>query len=1485
MKQTVRCLSVALLLGCAGCNDIQEPETEAGIELGHTSFALETCTGGTDDDLDGLIDCVDPDCAALLACASVQSCDKAIYQIDGANNVLKRANTTSKPFASVNQGAITDTDPNGGGYNPRDGYFYMIGNSGTLDDHLLRIDSKGAITDLGLVTGLPLSITFSYNTGDVDDQNTLWTKSGTSDTVYKIPLTSPYTATAIDTQPSSSSAGLRGSDMAYDRDLELFYSVDGNTLGIYSVNGLATTTVTITGATEASAGDGAMWTDADGILYSFNNASGKVRRINPTGGAAIFVGVWVTSGNNDGASCSYALPPFEQCANGVDDDGDGNTDENVADYGCVTVRDSDGDGVPNGSDVDDDNDGVPDVYEPGDNDADGVTDRLDLDRDNDGINDIVEAGHSGPDANGNGMLDGLAAAFGTNGLLNSLETSADSAVLGYTGRDTDSDGTKDGAELDSDADGFSDLVEAGYVSATVDTNNDSVVDDGTDTDGDGIQNLVDGDLPTYGDASSLTPADTDSDGTPDYRDRDSDGDGVCDGALAQVGVCAAGPDSNRTSKTVCGDTDSDSCNDCANGSFNVANDGTDSDSDGTCDAGDLDDDDDGIPDTTEGAATNTDGTGGLDRVDLDADGDGIFDAVEAGHGLPSTNGVLTCAGGRGTNGWCNAAETSADSGVIKYVIANTDNSGSPDFQDVDSDNDGMCDGSSAVVSVCVAGPDSARTNPNQCADSDGDTCNDCVNGSYAPNNDGTDSDNDGKCNAGDPDDDNDGIADASDPNDNNADVCGDSDSDTCDDCAVGTDNTGVLSDSLPNNDGTDSDSDGKCNAGDPDDDNDGVCDGGSAVLNVCAAGPDTAPTNASVCLDSDGDGCNDCVNGSYAPKNDGTDNDGDGICDAGDDADGDGVLDGADIDDDNDGVTDGLENELAIAPDGDADSDGVPNYLDKSDQGNGVASDCADANSNDRCDDISELFDEDSDGVPNHLDLDTDNDGIADVYEHGYPALDIDRDGRVDGPYGVNGLADAVETSVDSGLLQKALLDTDGDDTPDARDLDSDADGLFDIEEVTALSALDMNDDGRVDDIVDADADGLMEDVDENDSVYGFPAAISDPRATDSDDDGIPDPYDRDDEGGTAGDSDGDGDSDELECPSAWPCADTDNDGTPNYMASDEDGDGVLGAADLDDDNDGILDTQENTAGLNPRADHDNDGVQNFRDASDRGDGQVNACTDTTPADGVCDQLPVLFDGDGDGSPNHGDLDSDGDAIFDSDESGHAVADADRDGRVDGAVGANGVPNAVESGVDSGVVTPPLNTDRDADPDFLDRDSDADGLFDTHEAGDALPGTLPRNSDAQGPTDYLDPDDDGDGVLTKDEAADPNGDGDPSDARDTDGDGKPDYLDTDDDGDGVATEEEKPQGDTDGDGKPDYLDPDDDGDGVPTEDEPTDADGNGIPDRLEPPVEETPQPGTLAGGALCSAGAQSPSHGANVAWLVLGLAAFCWRRRRGPAAA
>ena len=67
----------------------------------------------------------------------------------------------------------------------------------------------------------------------------------------------------------------------------------------------------------------------------------------------------------------------------------------------------------------------------------------------------------------------------------------------------------------------------------------------------------------------------------------------------------------------------------------------------------------------------------------------------------------------------------------------------------------------------------------------------------------------------------------------------------------------------------DADGDEVCNDVDDDDDNDGVADD-----------VDSDPLNNFVCSDTDSDGCDDCSSGIYDPSNDGTDDDGDGICNA-----------------------------------------------------------------------------------------------------------------------------------------------------------------------------------------------------------------------------------------------------------------------------------------------------------------------------------------------------------------------------------------------------------------------------------------------------------------------------------------------------------------------------------------------------------------------------------------------------------------------------
>lgn len=152
------------------------------------------------------------------------------------------------------------------------------------------------------------------------------------------------------------------------------------------------------------------------------------------------------------------------------------------------------------------------------------------------------------------------------------------------------------------------------------------------------------------------------------------------------------------------------------------------------------------------------------------------------------------------------------------------------------------------------------------------------------------------------------------------------------------------------------------------------------------------------------------------------------------------------------------------------------------------------------------------------------------------------------------------------------------------------------------------------------------------------------------------------------------------------------------------------------------------------------------------------------------------------------------------------------------------------------------DADGDNIPDYLDTDSDNDGLPDAAEGrtdsdGDGLPNFLDKDSDNDGIADAvekmvdsdkdgkpncIDTDSDGDGIEDKLEGL-----------TDIDSDGKPNYLDTDSDGDDISDKVEGSQ-DRDGDGIPNFLDLDSDGDGIPDKVEGTkDSDKDGKPNYLD----------------------------------------------------
>jgi len=113
----------------------------------------------------------------------------------------------------------------------------------------------------------------------------------------------------------------------------------------------------------------------------------------------------------------------------IADVGDASYDSGVFIEYVKVVEDQDNDGIFNFADLDDDNDGIPDLVEGnGDTDGDGIIDAFDLDSDGDGCPDAVEAGHGIYVSSG----DSVPGPYGANGLANAVETAPESGILTYT---------------------------------------------------------------------------------------------------------------------------------------------------------------------------------------------------------------------------------------------------------------------------------------------------------------------------------------------------------------------------------------------------------------------------------------------------------------------------------------------------------------------------------------------------------------------------------------------------------------------------------------------------------------------------------------------------------------------------------------------------------------------------------------------------------------------------------------------------------------------------------------------------------------------------------------------------------------------------------------------------------------------------------------------------------------------------------------------
>jgi hypothetical protein len=1069
------------------------------------------------------------------------------------------------------------------------------------------------------------------------------------------------------------------------------------------------------------------------------------------------------------------------------------------------------DGAASGGAGVDGADGFVEIVGFGDTDQDGVQDSYDPDSDGDGIADIIEAG--GVDADGNGVVDGVFADTDGDGWSNVFDS--DNGGTALTDADTDGDGLENRIDIDSDDDGIVDIIES-QPSGTL------ISPSGTDSDGDGIDDSFDTD-----EGNTLTtPENTDGTDNPDYLDTNSDNDDENDDIegwdLNNDGVAdvtAAGSDAdndglddnydaisglNNTTNVTNGGQTSSSFPDLDRSSTPERDwrEDKDNDGDGIDDSVDIDDDNDGILDTDENSCADL----LTETISYE-----FYDQVPSGNtvdNIPYTGALST---GSVSSFDVNALQAAVDPGdgdtysvrfkgyisistSETYTFYTSSDDGSKLFISGAEivDNDGLhgdveASGSLALTpgiysievlmfentggDVLTVSYSSASITKTQIPFTVLSEVGDC------------DVDNDGTPDRFDLDSDGDGIADIIEAGGVDADGNG-----IVDGVFADTDGDGWSNTFDSDNGGTalsdpDTDGDGLANRIDIDADDDGIVD----IIESQASGTLISPSGT----DSDGDGIDDNFdtdegNSLTSPQNsDGTDNpdyidtnsdndihsdlieawdlDNDGVADtnpAGTDADGDG------LDDNFDNVS-GLNSTTNITNGGQT-SGSFPN-LDNGD-------------TEER--DWREIEDYDNDGIADQFDLDKDNDGILDWVECGA------------GEFTISGGDGGSTTNFSMDDVNWAYFDFD--------DIDNSLSIIVNGGNLKTNNILQFEGSAGA-------GETFMEFVSDG-------AAMSTPWVSNSN--GLPRFRVVIDETGVisifgtrttsstvmeqmqARDASSFNSISFVVGSNSFSVVNQNQTGLDGISGTaylfadcDKDGDGVPNYYDLDTDNDGIADIVE--AG----------GV----DAD--GDGMADDATDTD-GDGYADLFDTnnggtalaVDDYDGDGIPNYMDLDSDNDGIIDNVEAqttaGYTTADnSDPDG--------DGWDAAYDSD-DGGTAIVLSNHDGTGNPDYLDDDSDGDGLsdwtegFDDNNDEDALIDLMTRADNfelvAGSPFYYINGDDsDSDGIPNWLEDDDLDGypnflDPDNALYQDTDNDGLIDLYDSDNGGTASVT----PDGDIDG---------------------------------------------------------------------------------------
>src|SRR5690554_5897137 len=226
-------------------------------------------------------------------------CDNTMYFSAGSSTQLNAIVPAAGMLGLNPVGAAAGFPYNAMAIDPLTGIMYaMRGNT-----NLYQINGDGTTMDLGTVSGLSTTPP-QYVSGEIDPLGNYYVAQvGTVGTIYKINTTTKV-ATAI-----GLSRNIAISDMAYNVNDDLLYAVENNTGQLISIDPVSGD-ITSIGVSPGNGVFGAMWGSNTGSVYA-QESNGNLYQYDPATGRRVLTAIGVPDSGTDGAHCVTSPITFE----------------------------------------------------------------------------------------------------------------------------------------------------------------------------------------------------------------------------------------------------------------------------------------------------------------------------------------------------------------------------------------------------------------------------------------------------------------------------------------------------------------------------------------------------------------------------------------------------------------------------------------------------------------------------------------------------------------------------------------------------------------------------------------------------------------------------------------------------------------------------------------------------------------------------------------------------------------------------------------------------------------------------------------------------------------------------------------------------------------------------------------------------------------------------------------------------------------------